>query len=346
MLMGPQTLPREIEQALRRPGVASDFAHSFSVGMGPSLERSLTQVVAQGVVPALNQSIAGAIDSILVTVHQEMVTVRKEIEREQSEAVVVLEEEVGALRGDVRDLKAALERMENLVLSLSSRNAPPAVVSPQARQSTLVAQQQPHPSVIVPPAASYTLPPVPRSQTPPQQYEELFTHVLQPQHEPHFTGLVQFIRSLPPTRMDAVFPPPPASPRISAPIVLSLCYRLSQVLATAHELQPLDDDARKALHWIRKSLSAIDKVSIFSSYLWTYLVNAADARLVSFQSQTPEVASFTPRILDSVITSLHARGKALIKLNDRRGAEEIRIVEQYARAQLNVVSQGGPAQWR
>jgi hypothetical protein len=51
------------------------------------------------------------------------------------------------------------------------------------------------------------------------------------------------------------------------------------------------------------------------------------------------LADFIPRILDSVITSLHNRCKRLHAIGDKRGMEEARTVEQYARAEQRLFAE-------
>lgn len=63
------------------------------------------------------------------------------------------------------------------------------------------------------------------------------------------------------------------------------------------------------------------------------------AELELTHSQSPELADFIPRILDSVITSLHNRCKRLHAIGDKRGMEEARTVEQYARAEQRLFSE-------
>lgn len=324
-----------MEKVLLRPDVTAHLSRNFSSSIAPSLERSLMAVVTQGVIPPFNQLLGRAVDACVSSVHREMVDVRKEIVKEQSEAVIVLEEEVHLLRRDVTDLKAALERMEGLVISLRSTppQAPqavappppaPAVVSPrQQQQQFQQAQQRPQQrqtSSSYPQQqqeqSPYSLPPIPRAQTPPEAYEETFTNVLQPQHEPAFSSLVHLINSSPASRQDVVFPPAPRPPKLSPPVILSLAYRLAQVIAS--DDSPLNDDGRKQLGWLRRSVTSMDP-----------------------SRQSPEVAEFTPRILESVVTSLHTRAKQLHAIQDRRGLEELRGVEAYARAQLRIFAEGG-----
>lgn len=324
-----QTLPDEMEKVLYRPEVTAHLARNFSSAIGPSLERSLLSVVAQGVVSPFKQLLAGAVEACVASVHREMVDVRKEVVKEQSEAVVVLEEEVQVLRRDVTDLKAALERMEGLVLRLSAAPqavtapsppapAPAPVVSPRQQQPQLPQRstQRQVSSSQGQPQSPYSLPPILRAQTPPEAYEETFTNVLQPQHEPAFSSLVQLIKSSPTSRQEVVFPPAPVPPKLSPPVILSLAYRLAQVIAA--DPSPLNDEGRKQLGWLRRSLTSMD-------------VNRLSA----------EVADFTPRILESVVASLHARARQLHALQDRRGLEELRAAEVYARAQLRVFAEGG-----
>lgn len=121
---------------------------------------------------------------------------------------------------------------------------------------------------------------------------------------------MQIIDEAPPTRLEAVFPPAPHKPNISGAVVLSLAYRLSQVVGSG--TSPLDDTGRKQLVWVRRCLMAMDGTTL------------------------PDVADFTPRVLESVISSVQTRAQRLQTIADYRGAEECRMVEQYARGQLQV----------
>lgn len=235
-LLLPQTLPNELERLLYRPDLTAHLARNFSSAVGPALERNLHAVVS------------ASVESVMKGVRQEMVAVRKEIVREQSDALEFTEQEVHALRNDVVELRAALERMESIVLSLKTPAPTPALPNPPHQQQRQSSQPIP--------ASQYALPPIPRTETPPARYEELFTNALQPDNEPEFTSLLYLIKSSPPSRLEAVFPPPPGRPRISSPVILSLAYRLAQVLSTKEG--PLDEEGRKQLHWVRKCLTSMD----------------------------------------------------------------------------------------
>lgn len=208
-----QTLPFELEKLLSRPDLTAHVARSFSTSVGPALERSLSAVIASSVLPSINQSVQLALDTLMKNVRQEMTEVRKEIVREQSDALDFTEQEVHALRADVSDLKAALERMESIVLSLRAPPPPPppppTVVAPApapAPQSVPLAsprQQQSFQQPFSPPQQQtqsqaarpqplnvqqplpqatddqYALPPIPRPDTPEERYEDIFINVLQ-----------------------------------------------------------------------------------------------------------------------------------------------------------------------
>lgn len=132
---------------------------------------------------------------------------------------------------------------------VSAAPPPPAAVVAAA------SHPRPGPSPALP-VAMHALPPIPRVATPPERYEELFTEAMQPQHEPSFVSLQHLVASSPLSRIDAVFPPPPALPKISMAVVLSLAYRLSQVVADRQG--PLDDEGKKVLLWLRKAIAACD----------------------------------------------------------------------------------------
>lgn len=246
----------------------------------PPIERTLTAALVNSIVPAFEAKLVAAVDGVVETIRQEMVDVRKEIVQEQSGSVSVLEDEVQALREEVSTMKSMLEKMERLVLASAAQAKSPATTSPRIPHQPIqharppVARHVPQPlpttgpiSIVeanyrLPlPSGSTTLPPlplppIPRAQTPPERYEELFTEAMQPQHEPEFAALQHLISSAPVSRIDAVFPPPPAAPKITMAVVLSLAYRLSQVLASKDG--PLDDEAKKQLLWLRKAIAACD----------------------------------------------------------------------------------------
>ncbi|GAA5861626.1 hypothetical protein JCM1840_005212 [Sporobolomyces johnsonii] len=304
-----QAVPDEMEKLLLRPDLALHFKRNFSAAIAPSLERSVSQVVVNGLVPSFKQTLSTAVDSIMQSVRQEMVDVRKEIVHEQSGAVAVLEEQVGSLTSEVASLKAMLGRMEGLVLALSAPTGPNAIaVSPSTHQP-------PPPHSPRQSQSGYPLPPIPRTETPPERYEDLFTNAMQPSEEPEFKALAHLLNSSPPARIENVFPPPPAQPKLSMAVVLSLAYRTSQLLKAKEA--PLDDEGRKQLQWLRKAITACDG------------------------KQPPEFVAMIPRILDTVLSNLVQRGRFCMALGDAAGAGEIRVIEQYARARAALFADGG-----
>ncbi|GAA5875902.1 hypothetical protein JCM8547_001697 [Rhodosporidiobolus lusitaniae] len=337
-----QVLPGELDKQLSRPDVGFPLAASIATTIAPPLERSLTDALLSRVVPSVEAHIYKAVDNVINIIRDEMLEVRKEITREQAGAVTVLEDEVGALRSEVGGLKAQLERVEQILLAQASVRADKPSTSPRIQQhasTTLpphaVPQQHPHPQRQVPagaatgnvfqspphartaaaPATTTSLPPIPRTSTPPARYEELFTEAMQPQHEPEFTALVHLINSSPASRLEAVFPASPAEPpKISMAVVLSLAYRLSQVIAQREGV--MDEEGRKMLSWLRRAVSACDG------------------------KQSPEFQARIPLILSTVCENLVSRGRHLMALGDAKGAGDIRIVEQYARARLSLFHQG------
>lgn len=289
-----QALPLELEKQLNRPALSFALSSSIATTIAPPLERHLTSTLVKLVVPALEDKLSTAVDNVLGSIRMEMVDVRKEVVQEQSGAVRILEDEVASLREEVSTLKAMMEQMHSLVLKQGSehRSARAAAASPRVpQQPPLLAapphvqqQQQQHRHVSQPfvnvsaapdahhplrrsqpassstpptvPVAMHALPPIPRAATPPERYEELFTEAMQPQHEPSFVSLQHLVASSPLSRLDAVFPPPPALPKITMAVVLSLAYRLSQVVAERQG--PLDDEGKKQLLWLRKAIAACD----------------------------------------------------------------------------------------
>ncbi|GAA6035482.1 hypothetical protein JCM8097_000275 [Rhodosporidiobolus ruineniae] len=321
-----QVLPIELDKQLSRPEIAFPLSASIATTIAPGLERTLTTALVQSVAPAFELKLAAAVDGVVETIRQEMLDVRKEIVKEQSGAVAVLEDEVQGLRSEVGTLRAQMERMEALLLRSAGAAAvaalpptsprlPPAHPShpshpQQQRRHVSAAAAVPSTAAFSPPAQSAaTLPPIPRSSTPPQRYEELFTEAMQPQHEPEFTALVHLILSSPSSRLEAVFPHG-QPPRISMAVVLSLAFRLAQVLAMRDG--PMDEEGRKMLAWIRRAVAVCD------------------------QNQPAEFLSMIPRILVSVVEHLVQRGRRLMALGDTKGAGEIRTVEQYARARVSL----------
>ncbi|BGP11945.1 hypothetical protein JCM10049v2_007865 [Rhodotorula toruloides] len=330
-------LPIELQKQLKRPDMTLPLSASIATTIVPPIERTLTSALVNSIVPAFEAKLAAAVDGVVEDIRQEMVDVRKEIVQEQSGSVSVLEDEVQALREEVSTMKSMLEKMERLVLASAAQAHSPATTSPRIVQQPLQHARQPiarhvsQPYVATgplspvethhplrqsqPPSASFPLPPIPRAQTPPERYEELFTEAMQPQHEPEFAALQHLISSAPVSRIDAVFPPPPAAPKITMAVVLSLAYRLSQVLANKDV--PLDDEGKKQLLWLRKAIAACDG------------------------KQPPDLLLLIPRILTNVIDNLVLRGRRLMALNDQAGAGEIRLVQQYANARLSLFAQAG-----
>ncbi|GAA5889760.1 hypothetical protein JCM6882_004314 [Rhodosporidiobolus microsporus] len=351
-----QVLPAELDKQLSRPDIAFPLSASIATTIAPPLERSLTHALMSAVVPSLERQLASAVDGLVTSIRQEMLDVRKEIVQEQSGAVAVLEDEVGALKSEVAGLRV---QMEQLLDAFAASRIQPPVGSPRMGQLPQQQQQQqrrPAPAPAAPqlatgpnalptapyhhgiPAslssaslasvagasvggggsAAYPLPPIPRTHTPPERYEELFTETMQPQHEPEFTALVHLINSSPAGRIDAVFPPVSVgggAPRISMAVVLSLAFRLSQVLASRDGR--MDDEGRRMLAWLRRAVTACDG------------------------KQPPEFHDMIPRILSQVLEHLITRGRRLAMVGDTAGVNEIRLIEQYARARLSLFQQGG-----
>ncbi|GAA6057937.1 hypothetical protein JCM3770_004443 [Rhodotorula araucariae] len=338
-----RALPVELEKQLNRPGLSLALASSIASSIARPLERHLTGTLVKVVVPALEQKLAAAVDGVMGSIRMEMVDVRKEVVQEQSGAVSILEDEVASLRGEVSALKAMVEQMHALAVGQNQQARAPrlpavaAVVSPRVVPPPVLASasgkaQAPPPRHVSPPFASipptvpagtgngtleYALPPIPRAPTPPERYEELFTEAMQPQHAPGFTALTHLIASAPLSRLDAVFPgaPSAAVPKISMAVVLSLAYRLAQLVADKEG--PLDVEGRKQLLWLRKAIAACDG------------------------KQPPELVALIPRILTTVTDHLAARLGALIVAGDTAGANEVRLVQQYAHARLSLFEQAG-----
>ncbi|GAA5849328.1 hypothetical protein JCM9279_006451 [Rhodotorula babjevae] len=353
-----RALPLELEKQLGRPALSFALSSSIASTIAPPLERHLTGTLVKLVVPALEQKLTDAVAGVVSSIHSEMVGVRKEIVQEQSGAVGILEDEVASLRQEVSQLKAMMEQMHALVLrqSSESRSAAPSAsprvpqqppslaqhspLYPHAHQQYQQPPQQrrisqpfvsaapPPPAAVVAaashpqpgpssamPVAMHALPPIPRVATPHERYEELFTEAMQPQHEPSFVSLQHLVASSPLSRIEAVFPPPPALPKISMAVVLSLAYRLSQVVADRQG--PLDDEGKKLLLWLRKAIAACDG------------------------KQPPDLLALIPRILTNVVENLVVRGRALMALQDLAGANDVRLVQQYAHARLSLFAQPG-----
>ncbi|BGP28143.1 proteophosphoglycan ppg4 [Rhodotorula toruloides] len=330
-------LPVELQKQLKRPDMTLPLSASIATTIVPPIERTLASALVDSIVPTFETKLAAAVDGVVEDIRQEMVDVRKEIVQEQSGSVSVLEDEVQALREEVSTMKSMLEKMERLVLASAAHAHSPETTSPRivhqavqhARQPVARHVSQPfvptgplspieaqHPlRQSQPTSASFPLPPIPRAQTPPERYEELFTETMQPQLEPEFAALQHLISSAPVTRIDAVFPPPPAAPKITMAVVLSLAYRLSQVLANKDV--PLDEEGRKQLLWLRKAIAACDG------------------------KQPPDLLHLIPRILTNVIDNLILRGRRLMAINDQAGAGEIRLVQQYANARLSLFAHAG-----
>ncbi|GAA5939557.1 hypothetical protein JCM3775_004860 [Rhodotorula graminis] len=358
-----RALPVELEKQLNRPALSFALSSSIASTIAPPLERHLAGTLVKLVVPALERKLSDAVAGVVGSIHSEMVGVRKEIVQEQSGAVGILEDEVASLRREVSTLKAMMEQMHALVLRQSneSRSAAPSASPRVPQQPPSLAQHSPHhphhpnqhqpqqyqqshqqrhvsqpfvsaaplpPAAVVAaasrpqpgpssalPVAIHALPPIPRVATPPERYEELFTEAMQPQHEPSFVSLQHLVASSPLSRIDAVFPPPPALPKISMAVVLSLAYRLSQVVADRRG--PLDDESKKLLLWLRRAIAACDG------------------------KQPPDLLALIPRILTNVVDNLVVRGRTLMALQDLAGANDVRLVQQYAHARLSLFAQPG-----
>ncbi|GAA5988647.1 hypothetical protein JCM10908_003656 [Rhodotorula pacifica] len=340
-----QVLPIELSRHLTHPNLVLELSEAVASNAAPLLERSLATQIVKAVVPTLDRQLSGAVEGVIDSIRQEMLDVRKEIVQEQSGAVSILEDEVANLREEVSTMKAMLEKMERLLMASAAAAATTNAASPrmghaplqstssrQAASMRHVSQpastnSQPHnlfsppqhaPVASVAPAAAvivHALPPIPRASTPPARYEELFTDVMLPSHEPEFAALAQLIMSSPLSRLDAIFPPAPAVPSLTMPVVLSLAYRLSQLIANKDG--PVDDADKRHLLWLRKAIAACDG------------------------KQSPEIVALVPRILQNVVDNLVVRGRRLMAMNDQAGAGEVRLVTQYAHARLTLFLQAG-----
>ncbi|BGP58666.1 hypothetical protein JCM8202v2_006335 [Rhodotorula sphaerocarpa] len=335
-----QVLPMALSRQLSHPDLLLTLSESIAGNVAPFLEEALSTQLVSAIAPALEGRLSVAVEGVLDSIRQEMLDVRKEITQEQSGAVSILEDEVANLREEVSTMKAMLEKMERLLMASAASAAKTHADSPHhshapagASMPRQVSQPMPAsrgPSGYVPSqpiAASYphphpsmstaapALPPIPRAVTPPSRYEELFTDVMLPSHEPEFAALTQLIMASPMSRLEAIFPPPPAAPSLPMPVVLSLAYRLSQLLANKDG--PVDDADKRHLLWLRKAIAACDG------------------------KQTPEIVALIPRILTNVVDNLVTRGRRLMAMNDQAGANEVRLVTQYAHARLTLFQQAG-----
>ncbi|KAM0747291.1 hypothetical protein T439DRAFT_329039 [Meredithblackwellia eburnea MCA 4105] len=319
-----ESLPKEIENLLFRNEITSQLTRKLTTTLAPALERNLASAITKNVIPSVSAELTSGIEGVITLVRQEMVDVRKEIVQEQSGALEVTEQEVGELRMDVRDLKAQLVRMEALLSKLSigataaasprqpssttasvpavsSTGARGAAVSVPVAPATIAADQQP---------SSYTLPPIPRPTTPLEQYEDMFTNALQPEHEPEFASLLYLIHGAPPTRLEAMFPSTARGGRnaLSGAVVLSLAFRLSQVVGW--KTGPYDEDLKVELQWLRKCLQSMD-------------------------GRDSATQPYIPRIIESAIASLGKRYRHLMDIQkDSDGAEAVKNVLSYARNRL------------
>ncbi|GAA5838439.1 hypothetical protein JCM5353_001802 [Sporobolomyces roseus] len=303
-----QILPREVSSILLDP----DFTRSLASTLVPALEQTVTQLILSGLVPSFKHTLHKAVDEIMSEMKREMLGVRKEIVREQNGVVEELEKEVGGLRGEVAELKGMLQRMEGLMIASQQQQQQSqsrAVPPPPAPFSIAASSHMLSPQASQPEA----LPPIPRSETPAASYEDLLTTFLQPSESPSFPSLVHFLNSSPPQRLDRIFPPSSSvPPAISMAVTLSLAFRLSELVKSREG--GFAENEKKWLEWLRRAVGACN------------------------DQQPPEFLAMIPRILDMVLNNLVTRGRNLMAVGDHRGAGEIRIVEQYARARLSMFS--------
>lgn len=298
---------KEVSIALEKT-LPSELEKHF-VQISSTFESSLTSLIRSTVLPSIHQSV----NSLTTNVLEEI----KESRQEQSDARGSTEHKLYTLRADVTGLKAALERMENIVISIQgSLSAPPPPSQTQAIAEQLPQVQQTRDSTQQRLSTSqrqettetqYTLPPIPRSKTPLDRYEDLFTNALQPENAPEFPALLHLINSSPTHRLSTIFPPPPIEPLLSSPVIHSLAIRLGQILESQEG--SLDEASKIQLMWLSQSLTA----------------------LVEGGKKDAKTAPFTPRIIENVIASLIKRGNELNALKDRKGEETVRKVEEFAR---------------
>lgn len=265
----------------------------------------------------------------MVNARQDLKEVSKGMVKERTQALERAEREVKSMREDIGLMKQNMARMEAALAASAQRPSLPSAVPPQSTTATRSVSKS-KPTIIQP---QPSLPPIPRPSTPLEQYEELFTAVLQPtQSSDSLTPLMHLIQSSPLTRLDAVFPSPPLRPRISAAVVLSLAFRLAQVIENGEGL--IGEEQRSVLRWIRRCLLAIDgKVSLLCIRRHPLACTVTDTHSLSLAThKDPDVVTYAPRILDSVIASLVNRGHKLAVVRDAFGMEQVRTVEMYAKS--------------
>lgn len=349
-----QVLPIELGRHLAHPDLVFTLSEGVANTVAPVLERTIASRLISTVSPAIERQLSVAVDSVMDSIRQEMLDVRKEIVQEQSGSVSILEDEVANLRAEVSTMKSMLEKMERLLMASAAAAATNNAASPRLGHAPLHAApgrqpsrqvSQPAPIAFSPPqhstaptAIMQTLPPIPRAVTPPARYEELFTDVMLPSHEPEFAGLAHLIMASPLARLEAIFPAAPATPVLTMPVVLSLAYRLSQLIANKDG--PVDDADKRHLLWLRKAVAACDgKVSAVLVVVLASTRLCPDSRYMLQQS--PEIVALIPRILTNVVENLVTRGRRLMAMNDQAGAGEVRLVTQYAHARLTLYQQAG-----
>jgi hypothetical protein len=276
-----KSIPKELESLLSQPNTIAHLSDSITQNVIPSIQHDLADRIAGSVIPTLNASISTAVDSVMLRLgNQVMAVVQQQISALESTAAAV-----NGMRDEMKGMKERVLQLEKLVsekaepsLTLFTDAPPTAPVplppttqtSPKStrRRTAMSAKVEPEstPSMVQPPPDAPPPPaPTPRPVTPFDQYEEMFTNALQPSHESEaFLSLIHLIKSSPASRLDAVFPDSPSRPRISSAVVLSLAFRLAQVVESGEG--KLSDDERRQLAWIRRCLSAMDGKVSRSSY--------------------------------------------------------------------------------
>jgi predicted nucleic acid-binding Zn-ribbon protein len=96
------------------------MSKQFASSVAPLIERNITSIIHQTIVPSFRQGTEELLTHLMSEVRSEFVDVRKEIVAEQSEALSGTETQLAELNQTVGDLREKVERLESLLAKMST----------------------------------------------------------------------------------------------------------------------------------------------------------------------------------------------------------------------------------
>lgn len=215
--------------------------------------------LSSSIVPLLTQ----VLQTQALASSQQLVQVLNKREDETRIQIAALHRQVEAMSEQMKSMQTTLIELATVTPAPVVAVVPVPVVAPVTRAASVAPAPVP---ISAPAPAPIRAQPVQRiikqelvaPAPPPAQLEEIFTQILQPHHESdHFHLLDQMIHSSP-TLLSSVFPP--GGPRISFPVVLSLAFRLAQIVERGET--ELGKKGALEVAWIGQCVACLVPVSL------------------------------------------------------------------------------------